>query len=266
MARFNELLRTAIDVAGAICALLVLAIPLWYGLAAFGTKWEFWGWETGLGVMTHVWGPRFLAAGLVAAVLAAGLMILHRLLTRQGHGNWSSVIVVALIALGGIGWAWQIDRERTQSVALLDITTDFADPPYFSTAFISRRSDEDASLVYAGKLAANGQALPALQAERFPDIAPLRLDEPADAAYARALELAREQGWRIATASSQAGMFEAGAESLWFGLRDDMVVRVRPDEAGGSVIDIRSLAREPVDDLGRNARRVQEFLAALAAG
>jgi hypothetical protein len=39
---------------------------------------------------------------------------------------------------------------------------------------------------------------------------------------------------------------------------------VRDDGAGGSLVDIRSLARQPIHDLGRNARRVQAFSAAIA--
>jgi hypothetical protein len=59
-------------------------------------------------------------------------------------------------------------------------------------------------------------------------------------------------------------MFEAGTESFWYGLRDDIVIRVRGDGEGGSLVDIRSLAREPVHDLGRNARRVRDFSVAIA--
>jgi len=40
-------------------------------------------------------------------------------------------------------------------------------------------------------------------------------------------------------------------------------VRVRELEDGRTRIDIRSLARQPVHDLGRNARRVERFLAVM---
>lgn len=265
MARFIEILRMMIDVTGAICALLVMTIPLWFGLAAFGTKWEFWGWQTGLDAMSHVWGFRLLIAGVVAGVLAVSFMIVHRVLAKRGHGNWSSPVAVILVAAAGIGWTIHVDQLRASIPAVLDITTDFSDPPNFSTAFLTRRSDLDSSLVYAGKTADDGQALSALQTQYFPGIEPLHLREPADLAFDRALEIARDRGWRVGTASRQAGMFEAGAESFWFGFRDDMVVRIRPDEAGGSVVDVRSLARQPAHDMGRNAQRVQVFLEALAA-
>ncbi|SDM07486.1 DUF1499 domain-containing protein [Maricaulis salignorans] len=263
MTRFIEILRATIDIAVALCALLILVIPLWFGLAAFGTKWEFWGWQTGLNAMTHVWGLRLLLAGLVAGVLTLVVLILYRLLASQGHGNWLSAIAVSLIAAAGLAWATQIEAGKAAGPAVLDVTTDVLDPPHFSAGFTARRSGLDSSLNYDGKIAADGQALPALQAERYPAIGTLYLDEPTQNAFARALELARELGWRVSTASAEAGMFEAGAESLWFGFRDDIVVRVRPGETGGSLVDIRSVARQPVHDLGRNADRVEAFLEAL---
>ena len=265
MARFIDTLRVAIDVTGVICALFVLAIPLWFGLAAFGTKWEFWGWQTGLDAMSHVWGLQLLLVGLVAGLLTVGFIILHRVLARRGHGNWISAVAVILVAAAGLGWTIQLDRLRTAVPAVLDITTDLSDPPNFSTAFLARRSDDESGLVYAGKTDAEGQALPALQTQYYPGVVSLHLAEPTDLAFNRALEIARDLGWRVGTASGQAGMFEAGAESFWFGFRDDMVVRIRPGEAGGCIVDVRSVARQPAHDLGRNARRVEAFLEALAA-
>ncbi|WP_417468834.1 DUF1499 domain-containing protein [Maricaulis sp.] len=265
MARILELLRTAIDIAVALCAVLVLAIPFWFALAAFGTKWEFWDWQTGLNAMTHVWGMRLLIAGLVAGVLTLIGLIVYRIMAREGYGNWTSAVAVTLIAVAGLSWAVHVEKLKADGPAILDVTTDLVEPPNFSSAFILRRSSLDASLDYAGKTAGDGQPLPALQAERYPQIGTLHLDLPVETAFDRALELARVQGWRVSTASRQAGMFEAGAESLLYGLRDDMIVRIRPDEAGGSLVDVRSLARQPVHDLGRNADRVQEFLVLLAS-
>ena len=78
------------------------------------------------------------------------------------------------------------------------------------------------------------------------------------------MDYAHAQNWRVGSASRAAGMFEAGAESFWFGLRDDIVVRIREDGEGGSLVDIRTLARQPIHDLGRNPRRARQFLAAMA--
>lgn len=57
---------------------------------------------------------------------------------------------------------------------------------------------------------------------------------------------------------------EGVAESRIFRLRDDFVVRVRPEEGGGTRVDMRSKSRVGRGDLGANAERIHEFLQALA--
>jgi uncharacterized protein (DUF1499 family) len=46
---------------------------------------------------------------------------------------------------------------------------------------------------------------------------------------------------------------------MLFGFKDDVVIRVRPLDAG-SVIDVRSLSRIGGSDFGTNARRVRAYL------
>tara|TARA_R110000868_G_scaffold11516_5_gene56366 strand:- start:13910 stop:14761 length:852 start_codon:yes stop_codon:yes gene_type:complete len=266
MARSVEILRLVIDVACAICLTLALVTPVWFLVAAFGTKWEFWDWHTGLQSMTLAWGMRLLLAGLVACVFAAIAIGVHGFVGRAFYGNWLSVLAVGLIAVSGTALAWNINRLRAADPVILDVTTDFVDPPHFSVAFVGRRSALDLGLDYAAKLTGEGEPYPDVQTRLYPEIAPLHLAAAPEDAYRYALETAREGGWRIATASQSAGMFEAGAEGFWYGFRDDMVVRIRPDEAGGSLVDVRSLARQPVPDGGRNAQRVADYLAELAAG
>ena len=87
-------------------------------------------------------------------------------------------------------------------------------------------------------------------------------------AFALALATARAKpGWTITASDPQAGRIEASQASFWFGFVDDVVIRVEADGAG-SRIDMRSLSRQGVGDLGVNARRVRAYLAALrrAAG
>ncbi len=50
--------------------------------------------------------------------------------------------------------------------------------------------------------------------------------------------------------------------SPWFGFRDDIVVRIRP-QGTGSRVDIRSKSRIGEADLGGNVDRVRAFIARL---
>ena len=49
---------------------------------------------------------------------------------------------------------------------------------------------------------------------------------------------------------------------VWFGFTDDVAVRLTPWGAGTRV-DVRAVSREGQSDMGRNARRIRRYLAAL---
>jgi len=107
-----------------------------------------------------------------------------------------------------------------------------------------------------------GPAVAAQQHEHYPDIAPA--DYPVDpgAAFDAALAAARELGWNVVAMDESTGRIEAIDRTFWFGFVDDIVIRVRPT-AAGSRIDIRSVSRVGVGDVGTNAARVRAFLAQL---
>ena len=266
MSKFLDVLRAAILPIGWVCALLALGVPLWFASAALGSKWEFWSLETGLFWMTHTVGPILLIACIGAGLAAALLMLLHGILARRVFGVVTPPLMALAVGAVGLGWTWHVDRTREAVPELLDVTTDPVDPPHFTAAFIARRSLQDLPLDYAAKRGEGGRALADIQSEAYPALTTVQVDRPPRAVFADAMDYAHTNRWRVGTASPSAGMFEAGAESFWFGLRDDIVVRIREDGAGGSLVDIRSLARRPVHDLGRNARRVRDFRDAMVTG
>ena len=93
---------------------------------------------------------------------------------------------------------------------------------------------------------------------------PLRFAAPPDRVFAAVEAAARALGWEIVAALPAEGRLEATATTAWFGFKDDVVVRVRA-EGAGSRVDVRSLSRIGVGDLGTNAARVRAFLAQLRA-
>ncbi|OYY59643.1 MAG: hypothetical protein B7Y61_23755, partial [Rhizobiales bacterium 35-66-30] len=60
------------------------------------------------------------------------------------------------------------------------------------------------------------------------------------------------------------GQIEAVAMTPLLGLRNDVVIRVRPT-ARGARIDIRSMSRFGVHDLGENSWRISSLLADISA-
>ena len=97
------------------------------------------------------------------------------------------------------------------------------------------------------------------QKRGYPDIAPLRLDVPPAQAFERAERAARAMGWDIVNVAPDALRIEATDTTLFFGFKDDVVVRVRP-QGQGSIVDVRSLSRIGGSDIGANAKRVRSFL------
>ncbi|MCY4344125.1 MAG: DUF1499 domain-containing protein, partial [Gammaproteobacteria bacterium] len=58
---------------------------------------------------------------------------------------------------------------------------------------------------------------------------------------------------------------EATATTFWFGFKDDVAIRVQP-HAEGALVDVRSVSRVGIGDLGANADRIGEILRRLSGG
>jgi uncharacterized protein (DUF1499 family) len=140
---------------------------------------------------------------------------------------------------------------------LNDITTDVVDPPRFET--IARLRSRDAnSISYAGSRLAE------LQHNSYPKIEPLLVSVTPQVAYEAVLATINKHRWRVVDARApQAGrhngIIEAVARTPIMGFRDDLAVRVRPDEAGAR-IDVRSASRYGRHDFGTNASRIRSLL------
>lgn len=251
-----------------LCVAAIIAVPLWFAAAGLGSRAGLWDWRFGLEVMVGETGPRVLigAIGLAAFTLLVSAVSQAMKDVPRSAGGFLAASVLLLI--GGVG-LYQLNAISAQAArlpAMHDITTDTADPPQFTASLIARRGEGANSVVYEGKTdGRNSRPLPEVQAEAYRDLQPIVLSASPEAAYAAALEIARQLGWTVSTASPQQKMFEATATSFWFGFRDDVVVRVTEREDGGSVVDARSVSRERDADRGANAARLRTFAARLRA-
>ena len=101
-------------------------------------------------------------------------------------------------------------------------------------------------------------------AEPYPDLAPLALDLPPNAAYAAALSAARAMPlWQVVTDEPGAGRIVAHATTPRMKFVDDVEITVEPAGAG-SRIRVRSASRVGISDFGANARRIRAYLSRLA--
>jgi len=104
----------------------------------------------------------------------------------------------------------------------------------------------------------------ALQTKAFPEIRPLVLSDTKDVVFGEALATAKSMGWDIKEENLESGLIDATDTTFWYGFEDDVAIRLRDSEGGGTIVDVRSLSRIGGSDLGKNAERVGEFLERLA--
>ncbi|HEX5385648.1 MAG TPA: DUF1499 domain-containing protein [Gemmatimonadales bacterium] len=234
-------LRWLVVLLAALAALLLL-------ISGPGARLGLWRFGTGFSLMR--WGAY---VGIAAGLLAVALL----LLPARGGPRLTGPLVAAVI-LGGIAafvpWRWL--RVARSVPPIHDITTDTAQPPEFVAVLPLRASAPNPA-------AYGGEEIAAQQHQAYPDIRPLELSAPPGAAFDRALAAARAAGWDVVATDSAAGRIEATATTGWFGFKDDVVVRVRPD-SGGSRVDVRSVSRVGKSDVGTNARRIRQYLGRLA--
>jgi hypothetical protein len=256
-----------------IALVLSLLLPVWFMVAALGVKFDLWSWRLGLGVLIVQWGPRLLIAALVIALIA-----LVATLVRSPRTGWRAALIALIIPAVGFGYLGYVRGQSADIPPIHDVTTNVDDPPVYSEAMIALRTAEESNPV--AEFSAPLTSLPAYQGPRFaplagktlgqvgqeayPELTTLVTAKPPADAFAAAEAEARAQGWIIVSADAGAGAIEATAETFWFGFKDDVVIRVRPAEAG-SAIDMRSTSRVGLSDLGANAARIEAYMTALAA-
>lgn len=196
----------------------------------------------------------FLAfAVLVSIAVVLGLIGLFGFIWQSIRGGESKapaikMFVIALLPLVAVG---SIVRSGFGAPPIHDISTDVADPPLFVAAKAARTAEHN-SADYAGDEIAQQQK------QAYPHIGPINSSLDYQAAFDRAQEVVRELGWTQLEANAAELRIEAFEETLMFGFKDDVVIRVRPT-AAGSVIDLRSNSRVGLSDLGANAARIQRF-------
>lgn len=133
-----------------------------------------------------------------------------------------------------------------------NISTDLVNPPQFDK-IKQIRSDKHNPLEYdIAKLAP-------IQKAAYPDIQTLKVNMDKNTAHARATAVAEQLGWMIVDEDPIAGIVEATQSSLLWDFKDDIVIRIREQQQGELLIDLRSVSRIGRSDLGANAKRIRAF-------
>ena len=236
--------RAPLPLIVALLALLTSVSILLIVLSGLGTRWGWWHYRTGF---------RILTIGVFATLAFTVLtLIVGALTARLSRGR--SMVVAGITALvGGAAVVMPISMGlAARRLPLIhDITTDPENPPRFVDV-LPRRAGATNPVEYGGDSVAT------LQRAAYPDVRPIVLPVSPEQALERAEAVARDMGWEIVGKDPAAGRLEATDRTTWFGFSDDIVVRVRPEDSG-SRVDVRSLSRVGLSDVGKNAKRIREF-------
>jgi uncharacterized protein (DUF1499 family) len=210
-----------------------------------GARLELWHFHVGFAILQ--WATFGAFAVIVLSVI--GGILAWRMHLRAAR---TAGLLGLLLGVAGASPPLYQYYLATHVPAIHDISTDTANPPQFVAVLPLRKKDDNS-------LAPDAEAT-AMQLSAFPDLQPVLVAAAPQQALHRAELAARAMGWDIVAVDPQAGRIEATATTLLFGFKDDVVIRVAPQAAGGSRIDVRSASRVGRSDLGVNARRIRAYI------
>ena len=212
-----------------------------------GLGHRFGWWDFGRGFILLKYA--FYASFATIVVSLIGAILSRPGSARRGFG----LALCGLLMSSAVAWVPFNAMRKIKSVPPIhDITTDTDNPPHFVAA-LAFRGNTSNSTEYAG------EAVAKLQREGYPDIQPFQTNASVDQSYEAALVVVKYLGWALIAADKPAGRIEATDTTLWFGFKDDVVIRLTPNEQG-TRIDVRSISRVGGSDAGANAARVRIFL------
>lgn len=227
---------------GAVIGLVCLIV------GALGTKIGIWGFTAGLGLFA-------LGGALGVLALVLGLIALIVSIVKSLSAERSTIavgVVIAAVIVGVFGSQFLAARGVPP---IHNISTDTIDPPAFDKVIALRGQGSNPHAYDATKLAD-------LQKKAYPDVQPLVSDVAPGEMFNRAKAVLEKMELEIVNSDSDNGILEATATTFWFGFKDDVVVRVRP-QGSGSIVDIRSVSRVGQSDIGLNAKRIRAIIAGL---
>lgn len=238
---------------------MALLVPLFYMIAALGTRWGWWSVKTGFGTLSRDIGPKLMICTLIVGVICLVFAVLSR---HRRKGVFASALAI-LVPVAGMVYGGKVKATAAKLPLIHDITTNTQDVPTFSQTVLDLRAQTDRvnTVDYVGKVDLREKALySVLQTRAYPDIRPLVLSGSVEQVFGQALATAQQSGWDIHTEDAANGIIEATDTTFWYGFKDDVVIRIHAGEGGGTVLDMRSISRIGQSDLGANAKRIRKFM------
>jgi len=196
--------------------------------------------------------------GLVLAIIVAVVGIVRIWFGVQiGAGAAFAGIAIALIGLA-------LPLYYLSHVFMLpnlnDVETTPRQPMQFSQLAAQRPAD-------ANRIVEPDLTAAELQEKAYPDIRPMELERSATETFDIVHEAVKRLGWTIVLnepPAEQPGRIEATDRTMLMGYTDDVLIRVTGDDTH-ALIDVRSVSRYGMHDLGANAERIRTLFAEVKA-
>ena len=219
-----------------LSAFLLVALPgplYKYGVVDLGTA--FTGFKFG-----------------VFAGIATLILLVLQILFKRKTVTFGSTIMALLLSTIAITIPLSMLNKGKSVPPIHDISTDLVSPPEF-VAIAPLRADAPNPVGYAGVEVATQQraAYPELQTLNYPQSKSELVE-----ATKQAID---NSGWQLVNIDANQGIVEATDRTMWFGFKDDVIVRIT-DNGSKRLVDIRSKSRVGGSDLGKNAERIHGFI------
>ncbi len=191
---------------------------------------------------------------VITGIAALVLLVIQVLFKRQSV-TLVSAAVATIFSLIAITMPLSLVSTANNVPAIHDISTDLSTPPEF-VAIVPLRANAPNPVEYAGLATA------VKQRSAYPELQTLSYSQPKAEIVAAVEQAASHLGWDLVNTDASSGLIEATDATLWFGFKDDVVVRVE-DNGDERLVDIRSKSRIGSSDLGKNAERIESFIVEL---
>ena len=218
-----------------LSAFLLVALPgplYKYGVVDLGTA--FTGFKFG-----------------VFAGIATLILLVLQILFKRKTVTLGSTIMALLLSTIAIAIPLSMLNKGKSVPPIHDISTDLVNPPEF-VAIAPLRADAPNPVEYAGVEVATQQRA------AYPELQTLNYPQSKSELVEATKQVIDHLGWQLVNIDADQGIIEATDRTMWFGFKDDVIVRIT-DNGSKRLVDIRSKSRVGGSDLGKNAERIHDF-------
>ena len=219
-----------------LSAFLLVALPgplYKYGVVDLGTA--FTGFKFG-----------------VFAGIATLILLVLQILFKRKTVTLGSTIMALLLSTIAIAIPLSMLNKGKSVPPIHDISTDLVNPPEF-VAIAPLRADAPNPVEYAGVEVATQQRA------AYPELQTLNYTQSKSELVEATKQAIDHLGWQLVNIDADQGIVEATDRTMWFGCKDDVIVRIT-DNGSKRLVDIRSKSRVGGSDLGKNAERIHGFI------